>query len=333
MGQGSLGAARGSAGGGAGGLVGGAAGGTAHRAVLGIFLLLLAASVIVPGIVACSGRRAVSGGKPIAVATIFPNYDFARQVAGDRVEVKLLLPPGVEAHTYEPTPGDMILLGKARLFIYTGEYMEPWAADLVKGADNKKLIVVDTSKGITLTAGHGHEFDPHIWLDPTLAAHMVTTIADGLSTLDPEGAASYAKNAQVFRGKLLDLDARIQAGLKGARLRTIVYGGHFAFGYFARRYGLQYVSPYAGFSPDSEPTPGAVANLIRTMKSTGSTTIFYEELLEPRVARSIAEATGARLELLHGAHNLSREELDKGVTYLSIMEDNLNKLREALGAQ
>ncbi len=332
MGQSSRGAARGSA------------LGAARKAAFEILLLLSAASVIVLGIGACSGRREAAGGKPIVVATIFPNYDFARQVALDRVEVKLLLPPGVEAHTYEPTPGDMILLGKAGMFIYTGEYMEPWAADLVKGVDNKKLIVVDASKGIALAAGHGHgegeahqshgrEFDPHIWLDPTLAARMVTTIADGLSTLDPKGADTFAKNAQGFRGKLLVLDARIESGLKGARRRTIVYGGHFAFGYFARRYGLQYVSPYAGFSPDSEPTPGAVTELIRTMKSTGSTTVFYEELLEPRVARSIAEATGARLELLHGAHNLTREELDKGVTYLSIMEDNLNKLRMALDAQ
>lgn len=303
---------------------------------------LLAASILVLGIPACTARGTASGSKPIVVATIFPNYDFARQIAGGRVEVKLLLAPGVEAHTYEPTPGDMILLGKAGMFIYTGAYMEPWAADLLKGAGNKKLIVVDASKGITLRAGHKpeegeenheHALDPHIWLDPTLAAQMVATIAEGLTALDPQGAEVFGKNAESYRGKLLDLDNRIGVGLKGAPRRTIVYAGHFAFGYFAFRYGLEFVTPYASFSPDSEPTPGAVADLIRTVKSTGSTTVFYEELLEPRVARAIAEVTGARLELLHGAHNLTREELEKGVTYFSIMEDNLGKLREALGAQ
>jgi len=312
-------------------------------------ILLLAPMLLALGLAGCSGRTAAQGGKPVVVATIFPNYDFVRQVAGDRVELRLLLPPGTEAHSFEPSPSDVVRISKAAMFVFTGEHMEPWAVDLVKGAGSRKLVVVDTSAGITLVQGHGehHEeqdrdeeteehkggLDPHIWLDPTLAAQMVSTIADALVRIDPAGAKVYRKNAEAYGAKLLDLDGRITAGLQGAKRRMIVYGGHFAFGYFARRYKLDYVSPYKGFSPDSEPTPTAVAELLRTLKSTGSTTIFFEELLEPRVARVLAESSGAKLVLLHGAHNLSREEMDSGVTYLGIMEDNLQKLRAALGAQ
>jgi zinc transport system substrate-binding protein len=317
------------------------------RSIPAGLILLLAPMLLALCLAGCSGRSAAQGGKPVVVATIFPNYDFVRQVAGDRVELRLLLPPGVEAHSYEPSPSDMARIGKAAMFVFTGEHMEPWAVDLVKGAGSRKLVVVDTSAGITLARGHGehkehdedeetegHEgdLDPHIWLDPTLAAGMVSTIADALVRIDPAGEEVYRKNAEAYRAKLLDLDGRITAGLQGVKRRMIVYGGHFAFGYFARRYHLDYVSPYRGFSPDSEPTPAAVAELLRTLKSTGSTTIFFEELLEPRVARVLAESSGAKLVLLHGAHNLSREEMDSGVTYLGIMEDNLQKLRVALGA-
>jgi zinc transport system substrate-binding protein len=305
--------------------------GTMKRSVPVRLFLLLAPIVLAMTLAGCSGRSAVQGGKPVVVATIFPNYDFVRQVAADRVELRLLLPPGTEAHSYEPSPSDMARISKAAMFVFTGEHMEPWAVDLVKGAGSRKLVVVDTSAGITLAQGQG-QFDPHIWLDPTLAAQMVSTIAEALVRMDPAGAEVYRKNAEAYRAKLLDLDGRITAGLQGAKRRMIVYGGHFAFGYFARRYKLDYVSPYRGFSPDSEPTPAAVAELLRTLKSTGSTTIFFEELLEPRVARVLAESSGAKLVLLHGAHNLSREELDSGVTYLGIMEANLHKLREALGA-
>jgi zinc transport system substrate-binding protein len=123
----------------------------------------------------------------------------------------------------------------------------------------------------------------------------------------------------------------IRATLEKCKSRTIIYGGHFAFGYFARRYGLEYLSPYAGFSPNAEPTPRKIAELIETLKKTGSSCIYYEELLEPRVARIIAENTGAKLLLLHGAHNISRDELDQGVTYLEIMQGNLERLKLGLG--
>jgi zinc transport system substrate-binding protein len=295
-----------------------------------------ASAVAAAAPIASSPSGPKDGAKPLVVAAIFPDFDFARRVGGERIQLKLLLPPGVEAHSYEPTPSDVSALSRAALFVFTGAGMEPWAVDLAKSAANPRLLVVDASKGIELIQGRNEGgrpgLDPHIWLDPTNAARMAATIAEGLSTIDPAGAAYYAKNSSDFGAELLALDARIAKALEGAKRRTIIYGGHFAFGYFAKRYGLDYVSPYRGFSPDAEPSPRALAELIDTLKKTGSPTVFYEELLEPRVARVLAQESGARLELLHGAHNVTKAELDAGLTYLSIMDEDLRKLRVALGA-
>ncbi|MDD3345345.1 MAG: zinc ABC transporter substrate-binding protein [Candidatus Omnitrophica bacterium] len=281
------------------------------------------------------------------ITTLFPTYDFARQVGGEKVNVFLLLPPGVEAHAFEPKPQDVVRINKADVFIYTGRYMEPWVEDLLKGVSNKKLVVVDSSRGIDLMderdhdeddhdeeeeGGHHHHGgkDPHIWLDLANAQIMVDNIAGALAEKDPANNDFYLENAREYKIKLADLDRRFKETLATAKHKTIIYGGHFAFGYFAKRYGLEYDSPYEGFSPNAEPSPRAIAELIDKLNASGIKYIYYEELLDPKVARAIAQETGARLELLHGAHNLSKDGLKKGVTFLDVMEDNLKKLKAGL---
>jgi len=297
-------------------------------------------------------------GKLDAAATLFPTYDFARQIGKDKVNVFLLLPPGVEAHTFEPKPQDMSRINKADVFIYTGKYMEPWVEDLLKGVSNKNLVVVDSSAGIELMAEddhdeeegheegghnedgiheqeeHGHHHhggkDPHIWLDLGNAGLMVDNIAAAFAGKDPVNKDFYLANAREYKLKLEDLDRRFREAFATAKHKTIIYGGHFAFGYFARRYGLQYDSPYEGFSSNAEPGPKAIAQLIDKLKASGIKYIYYEELLDPKVARTVSQETGAKMELLHGAHNVSRDELQKGATFIDIMEGNLEKLKVGL---
>lgn len=303
-----------------------------------------------------------SKGKIEVVTTLFPTYDFAKQVGKDKVNVSLLLPPGVESHTFEPRPQDVVRINKADIFIYTGKYMEPWAGDILKGVSNKDLLVVDASEGVELLAeddhgeegehheeeaehdeedhydnehAHGHHhhhggLDPHIWLDLANDQIMVYTIAKALAEKDPLNKAFYMNNAEEYNAKLEDLDRRFKQTLATARHKTIIYGGHFAFGYFAKRYGLEHDSPYEGFSPNAEPSPKAIAELINKLKASGSKYIYYEELLDPKVARMIARESGAKLELLHGAHNVSKDELKEGVTFIDIMEENLKKLKIGL---
>jgi zinc transport system substrate-binding protein len=281
------------------------------------------------------------------VTTLFPLYDFSRQIAGDKAQITLLLPPGVEPHSFEPRPGDIITINKADVFIYTGPFMEAWVQDVLGGVNSRKLLVIDASKGIQLSSEQGHEgevsvnetehnhggMDPHIWVDPVLARQIVNTIAEGFAAQDPTNKDFYLARAKAYIEKLAALDTNIRQTLQPCKTKTILYGGHFAFGYFARRYGLDYISPYAGFSPDAEPTPRKITELIEKMKALNSKYIFYEELLEPRVARTIAESTGAKLLLLHGTHNISKEELEGGAAYLEIMEGNLQRLKLALNCE
>lgn len=289
--------------------------------------------------------------KPLqVVTTLFPLYDFTRQVGQDKVTVMLLLPPGVEAHTFEPKPSDIIKINKSDVFLFTNIYMEPWALDLIKGTTNTVLTVVDASQDIELmtdkdrvTDAEQHEArhtdehhharhgkDPHTWLDLENAQIMVHTIASALAKKDPSNSMFYMANATAYNQRLADLDRRFKQTLSRCRQRIIVYGGHFAFGYFTRRYGLSYISPYAGFSPNAEPTPKAIADLIRTLKNSRTKYIYHEELLDPMVSRVIASETGAKLLLLHGAHNVSKDALKTGVTFTGIMEENLKKLKLGL---
>ncbi len=272
-------------------------------------------------------------GKIEIITTLFPIYDFARQIGKERVNVSLLLPPGVEAHTFEPKPADVVRISKVDIFIYTGKFMEPWAEGLLKGVSNKKLVVVDASQGIKLISEEGEYRkgkDPHIWLDLRNDQIMVDTIARAFANKDPANSVFYFKNAEDYKVRLVDLDSRFKETLATCKHKTIIYGGHFAFGYFTKRYGLKHESPYEGFAPNAEPSPKAIARLINRLKESGIKYIYCEELLDPKVSRVISQATGAKLELLHGAHNISKNELNRRVTFIDIMEDNLKRLKIGL---
>lgn len=281
------------------------------------------------------------------VASLFPLYDFARQIGRERAEVALLLPPGAEPHSFEPKPADVVRLGTADLFIYTNKAMEPWVGDLLKGVAHPGLLVVDASKGVALMSekaeahGHGGEtthrhgrheeaaVDPHLWLDFGNAAAMVDNILEGFIAKDPANSEFYRRNAVAYKAQLSALDKKFSETLSRCKKRTLVSGGHFTFGYLARRYGLKYESAY-GFSPDAEPTPRDIIAMSATLKEHGLTHLFYEELITPRVAETIAREAGAQLLMLHGAHNISREDLAGGATFLSLMENNLDNLSTGL---
>lgn len=309
-------------------------------AVLACFLLL--------SCISCDTGRTgpIHAGKLRVITTLFPLYDFARAIGGDRADVTLLLPPGMEAHSFEPKPGDIVRVGKADLFIYTNRNMEPWAVDIISGIDSKKTMVIDASRGTRMlktgkSAGHDHigndhdredahnhgkGMDPHLWLDFGNARIMVDNILAGFIARDPNNSGWYSANAAAYKARLTELDDRYRAGLAVCDKRIFLHGGHFAFGYLANRYGLRYESAYA-VSADAEPSPAKIANLISRMRANGLRYIFTEELVEPRVADTIARETGARILMLHGAHNISRDDLASGATFFSLMERNLGNLR------
>ncbi|HEY5976082.1 MAG TPA: zinc ABC transporter substrate-binding protein [Geobacteraceae bacterium] len=313
-----------------------------------LLVMLLALSLAPAG---CRKHQEAPVGQRLqVVTTLFPVYDFVRTVGGDKVQAQLLLPPGVEPHSFEPKPEDMVRIAKADLFVYTSPLMEPWAAKLLAGLDGgrRPVAVVAAEKVTYLPAGagpHGHHDaageehrhgaegkDPHVWLDPANARQMVATITASLVARDPANGSFYAANAAAYDRRLADLDGRFKQGLANCGTREFLHGGHGAFGYLAARYGLQYQAAYA-LAADAEPTPGRLVALVRQLREHGLHHIFYEELLTPRVAETIAKETGATLLPLHGLHNLSRDELARGESYLSLMEQNLSNLRTGLACR
>lgn len=286
--------------------------------------------------------------KLAVVTTLFPLYEFARNIGGNKVDVNLILPPGMEAHTFEPKPEDAIRVTKADLFIYTNEYMEPWAVNFVKGLNSGNIALADSSKGVKfLKAGeeeedehgkhagkeehrhHAGGMDPHIWLDFANAKIMVDNIAAAMSAKDPSNKDYYLANAVAYKAELDKLDAEYKSELSSCGKKVFLHGGHYTFGYLAHRYALQYESASA-VNADAEPSPAKLVALVKQVKAMDLKYVYSEELLSPRVAEMIAKESGVSILLLHGAHNISKEDFDHGATFISLMKKNLVNLRTGL---
>lgn len=268
------------------------------------------------------------------VTTIFPLYDFAKNIGRDKVEVSLLLPPGVEAHNFEPKPNDIVKINQSDVFIYTGKFMEPWAEDIVKGIFDRNVIVVNASTDVTrVKQMRTHDsIDPHIWLDFDNDKIMIQTITRAMSERDPLNASYYRNNAEQYQNKLSTLDAKYQNNLSRCKSHEIMYGGHYAFGYLADRYNLKYIAAQ-GISPDSEPTAKDLIQLVEHIRNNNIQYIFYEELDSPKIAKTLAHETKAHLLLLNAVHNIMEQDFESGVSFLSIMENNLENLQVGLGCE
>jgi zinc transport system substrate-binding protein len=277
-------------------------------------------------------------------------YDFARIIAGERADVTMLLPPGLEPHSFEPKPNDIIRISKAGLFVYTNRYMEPWAETILKGVDKKNLRVVDAGQGVSYmdvsaadghaseghdnhgTEGHSTGKDPHIWLDFTNTAVIVNNILAAFVASDPVNSRFYQDNAARLNERLQALDQRYRDGLSSCSTRTLMHGGHFTFGYLARRYALEYRS-LSGISSESEPSAARMADMVRQIMSSGVRYLFAEELLSPRLTETLANEAGVAVLKLHGAHNLGKDDVQRGVGFIDLMEQNLVNLQKGLACR
>ena len=305
-----------------------------------LMVALLALVLITPG---CKKQEQQTG-KLQVVTTLFPIYDFARKVGGEKAQVRLLLPPGVEPHSFEPRPEDVVRVNHADLFIYTNPLMEPWASGIIGGLDRGKVEVIEASKGIALMTApaadphgdpHGEEHgrggggDPHVWLDLDNARHMVGNILAAYVARDPANKGYYEQNSAKLTGELAALDERFKQTLAQSPKKVFLHGGHYAFGYLARRYGLRYVAASA-VNADSEPTPAKLVELVQLMRREGLHYVYTEELLSPRVAETLARETGAKVLMLRAGHNVTKDDLDRGISFISIMEENLQNLKTGL---
>ena len=283
-------------------------------------------------------------GRGIRILTsVYPLKEFAAAVVGDRGEAALLLPPGAGVHTWQPRAGDLVRLAECDLFIHIGANLEPWLPGLLKGLAGRRPETLEAAAGLELMRSGSEEeaagkldphgpFDPHVWLDPEMALGIVASIRGRLEAIDPEGASDFRRNAAALEGRLRDLDARYREGLRGCSGKIIVLAGHAAFGYLARRYGLEQVALY-GASPDSQPTPAELIEVVEKGRARGIRAVFTESSASPDLARAMARELGVRILVLNPGHNLTRAEIRAGVTFFDIMETNLRSLEDGLGCR
>ena len=285
---------------------------------------------------------ATDDGRLRVLTSFYPMYDFACKIGGDCIDVTNMVPSGTEPHDWEPSTNDLKNLEKADVFIYNGADMEPWADDLLVSRSDT-LHVVEASENVELRttdgehehahehegAGHHHgDFDPHVWLDPENAKIEMEAIRDALCAADPENSTVFQSNYEKYAAELDALDAEFREKLAPLPNRPIVVA-HEAFGYLCDAYGLTQVG-IEGLSPDSEPDPGRMAEVIDFVREHSISTIFFEELVSPKVAEAIASETGAQAKMLSPLEGLSDEQAAAGADYFSVMHDNLAALMEAL---
>lgn len=282
------------------------------------------------------------------VTTVFPLKEFAQAAGGDRVEVSLLLPPGTSIHNWQPRPGDIANLYSCQLIVYVGLGLEPWLNDLIASGLKNKPRLLEASSGLALLEDsedhqeeslpdkkirHTHQhFDPHIWLDLDIDIKIVNRLAEILTELDPEHRQYYKDNAERYTSKLKGLDEMYQSILTSCQERVLVVAGHAAFGYLARRYNLIQKALY-GLNPDSQITPATMLEIIRFCRENKIESIFFENTVPRRLANTLARETGGRVYLLKTGHNLTREELAKKTSFLDIMKENLESLKNGLGCR
>ena len=308
-----------------------------------------------------SGENGRSEARISVVTTIFPPYDFVREIAGDRVELKMLLKPGEESHSYEPTPQDIIAIQESDVFIYTGGENDVWVEDILSSMPEggrltlRMIDCVDTVEeehveGMKESPGHDHddhdmdpdggeagedthsvhEIDEHVWTSPVNAALIVERIKEILIQADPSGEAVYEENAAAYEEELAKLDQEFRDVADHARRKLLIFGDRFPFRYFADEYGLDYYAAFPGCAGDTEQSAATMAFLIDKVKEEKVPAVLKMELSNDDIANAIAEATGTEVKVFYSCHNLSAEDFESGETYLSMMQKNVETLKEVL---
>lgn len=309
--------------------------------------ILIICCLVLTLLAGCGGhpKREEEEGKILVYASFYTVYDFAQKIGGDRAQVVCLMKPGTEPHDWEPTPQDRAGLEEADVFVYNGAGIDGWAESLLSGLDRKGLKIVKTTADVQLLQygvdsvtqstgdeedhGHSHgENDPHTWLSPENARLELRAVADGLIVADPDNAAYYEGNYSLWAAECEKLDEAYRQGLKLLTQRSIVVS-HAAYGYLCNAYGLEQVA-VQGFSPDAEPSPKKMAEVIDFINENGIKAIFFEEAASPAVAEAVSRETGVEVLVLNPVESLSRERQEAGEDYFSVMEQNLETLLSAL---
>lgn len=279
------------------------------------------------------------------VATVYPSYDFAVQLTEHfdvQCNVKLLLTPGGESHSYEPSPADVAAIQSCDLFLYIGGASEVWVEDLLKArSDKANLRLMDYVTPIATTHDHEEhdhdidaasvaEYDEHIWTAPLNAVAMTEAIADKIAALSPENKAVCEQNEETLCAEFKRLDTEYRALADTAADKPLVFGDRFPFLYLAEAYGFAYEAAFTGCTSDTDASATTLSALITMVQEQQIGTVFYLENSSRKIADAICEATGAEAAMLHSCNNVTREEFESGKHFQAFVQENLTVLKEAL---
>ena len=311
------------------------------------FYLVLVAVVMAAGVLAGCGNKVVTDKSKLqVVTTVFATYDFARQVGADKVQATMLVPPGTEVHAYEPTPQDIKRIRESQVFVYVGGESDEWVKKILASVDNKNLKVIrllDTIKPVEEIVKEGmtadnkeadaleeREYDEHVWTSPENAIKISAKLAEVFSAVDSGNKAVYEKNYLAYEAKLKTLDREFKNIVANGNRKVVVFGDRFPLRYFMDAYGLDYFAAFPGCAHDTEPSASTVAFLIDKVRKEKIPVVFHIELSNEKIAKAIASATGAKILQFNTCHNVPRDDFNKGVTYVSLMQENAKVLKEAL---
>ncbi len=328
---------------------------------IGLIILLLCGLV---GLFGLAGHQLASkNAKITVVASSFPGYDFLRALTrgDDSTSVKMLLKPGAEMHSFEPTPEDIKNIQNSKLFVYVGGESDKWIDGIISNLDlnkTKTIKLVDLVEtvaeehvdGMEESEHHEHneddehhesggheeheehelEKDEHVWTSPVNAIEIVQKLKDALVQIDPEKKDFYEQNANRYIAELNQLDAEIQKLVETAKRKEIIVGDRFPLRYFVDKYGLSYYAAFPGCLEQTEASAKTISFLIDKVREDSIPVVFHIELSNGKIAEAVAKETGAKVLEINSAHNISQEDFDKGLTYLDIMKNNIEVLKEAL---
>lgn len=283
--------------------------------------------------------------KPSIVATLFPAYDFARMIAGERCRVTLLVPPGSEAHSFEPTAQDLMRVESCALLVCNGGESESWLETLLSGTEGgfESVVMLDCVEALEEEEKEGMqdtheesgedetEYDEHVWTSPRNAMAICRAICEKLCAIDPEGEALYRGNCARYCAELEELDAAFRRIVAGAQSDCLIFADRFPVRYFVEEYGLDYYAAFPGCADDTEPSARTVAFLIDRVREKEVPAVLYIEYSNEKMADVICEETGCEKRLFHSCHTVSAADLEAGASYLSLMWDNTVSVKEALG--
>lgn len=304
-------------------------------------MLLVALAMFIVG---CGGEKQSVSDKLQVAASFYPMAEFARNVGGDKAEVFVLVPDGAEAHDWEPSPSDLSRLGKAQVFVYNG-VVEPWAKQALTALSERKILAVQTGLGLYERAGETHEEehhhhdhgcahgkqDSHVWISPKKAIKQVERITAVLCEADAKNAKYYQDNSAKYVEQLKALDIQLTNLAKNAP-RKVFVTAHAAFGHLADDYGLKQLA-VNGLSPHAEPTPADLQRLIKVVQEENVRYVFFETLTDPKLAKLVADETGAEISVLDPLEGLNEEGRKNKLDYLQIMQRNIHNLQIALNAK